>query len=58
MVRLNRIAYLIIFLSTLACAQSNYSLEDVNPNSTEFGSMVGPSYFGGKVVLHYFGSFT
>ena len=58
MLRLNQLAYLIIFLSAIAHTQSNYSLEDVNPNSTEFGSMVGPLYFGGKVVLHYFGSFT
>ena len=58
MVILNQLAYLIILLSTIAHTQSDYALEDVNPNSTEFGSMVGPSYFGGKVVLHYFGSFT
>jgi len=58
MLRLNQLAYLIIFLSAIAHTQSNYSLEDVNPNSTEFGSMVGPLYFEGKIVLHYFGSFT
>ena len=58
MIRFHQLVYLVIFFSTLACAQSSYSLEDVNPNSPEFGSMVGSSYFGGKVVLHYFGSFT
>ena len=58
MIHLRQSVYLIIFLSTLLFAQSNYSLEDVNPNSPEFGSMVGPSYYEGKVVLHYFGSFT
>jgi len=58
MVRLIQLAYLIIYLSTIAHTQSDYSLEDVNPNSTEFGSMVGPSYYEGKVILHYFGSFT
>ncbi len=58
MIYLRQLIYLIILFSTLPFAQSSYSLEDVNPNSPEFGSMVGPSYFGGKVVLHYFGSFT
>ena len=58
MIYLRQLVYLIIFLSTLPFAQNNYSLEDVNPNSPDYGSMVGPSYFGGKVVLHYFGSFT
>ena len=58
MIYLRQLVYLIILFSTLLFAQSSYSLEDVNPNSSEFGNMVGPSYFGGKVVLHYFGSFT
>ena len=49
---------LIICCWTTASAQYSYSLEDVNPNSPEYGNMVGPSYFQGKVVLHYFGAFT
>jgi hypothetical protein len=39
-------------------AQALYSLEDVNPNSITYESVIGPDYFGGKVVLHYFGAFT
>lgn len=48
----------IIYFWTTASAQYSYSLEDVNPNSPEYGNMVGPSYYQGKVVLHYFGAFT
>ena len=40
------------------CAQELYSLEDVNPNSITYESVIGPDYFEGKVVLHYFGAFT
>ncbi len=35
-----------------------YSLKDINPSSQSYGSNVGPSYFKGKVTLHYFGHFT
>ena len=39
-------------------AQALYSLEDVNPNSITYENIIGPDYFVGKVVLHYFGAFT
>lgn len=45
-----------IFSSTYS--QSLYSLEDINPNSDTYGVDVGVDYFGGKVLLHYFGAFT
>ncbi len=35
-----------------------YSIKDINPSSQSYGSNVGPSYFEGKVTLHYFGHFT
>ena len=35
-----------------------YSIKDINPSSQSYGSNVGPSYFKGKVTLHYFGHFT
>ena len=47
---------LLIYLQLYA--QAPYSLEDVNPNSMTYESVIGPDYFGGKVVLHYFGAFT
>ena len=55
----NSIYYLIILCLVIpAQSQFSYSLEDVNPNSTNYGNYVGPSYFEGRVILHYFGSFT
>ena len=39
-------------------AQSSYSLQDVNPNSENYGNFVGTSFFEGKVIMHYFGAFT
>ena len=35
-----------------------YLIEDINPSSQSYGNNVGPSYFKGKVTLHYFGHFT
>ena len=39
-------------------AQASYSLLDVNPNSENYGNIVGTSFFEGKVIMHYFGAFT
>jgi hypothetical protein len=33
----------------------DYSLEDANANSPSFGDAVGPSFYPGKITLHYFG---
>jgi len=49
---------LTLLIYPLMYAQELYSLEDVNPNSITYESVIGPDYFGGKVVLHYFGAFT
>ena len=55
-----RIKFLLhlLFLVTICFGQYEYSLEDVNPNSDNFGANVGPSYFSNKITLHYFGKFT
>ena len=47
----------LIMLSILT-GQESYSLLDQNPNSSTYGMNVGPLFFDGKVVLHYFGAFT
>ena len=47
----------LIMLSILT-GQDSYSLLDQNPNSSTHGMNVGPLFFDGKVVLHYFGAFT
>ena len=51
------ISNLLIILSVLN-SQDAYLLQDENPNSLTYGTNVGPLYFEGKVVLHYFGAFT
>ena len=50
--------YLTLFIQPILYAQELYLLEDVNPNSITYESVIGPDYFVGKVVLHYFGAFT
>ena len=50
----------ILFLAGLVGAlqsQADYSLEDINPNSTSYGDTVGTSHFENDVVIHYFGHF-
>ena len=47
----------LIMLSILT-GQDSYSLLDQNPSSSTYGMNVGPLFFDGKVVLHYFGAFT
>ena len=45
-------------LLLLGCADAqsyDYSLEDLNRASVSAGEMVGPSYFPGKITMHYFG---
>jgi len=34
---------------------SNFSLEDINPNSNSYGQSIGLSYFNGQVSSYYFG---
>ena len=53
-----RLALFIATILSSTYSQSSYSLEDINPNSNTYGADVGVDYFGGKVLLHYFGAFT
>ena len=49
-------AALLVLLASGAQAQTyDYSLEDQNSQSASAGEMVGPSYFPGKITMHYFG---
>ena len=34
---------------------SDFTLEDINPNSNSFGQSIGLSYFNGQVSSYYFG---
>ena len=34
---------------------SDFSLEDINPNSNSYGQSIGLSYFNGQVSSYYFG---
>ena len=34
---------------------SDFSLEDINPNSSSYGQSIGLSYFNGQVSSYYFG---
>lgn len=53
---LYKIPYL-AFLISLLQSQDDYSLEDINTNSTSYGDSIGISYFENNVVIHYFGHF-
>ena len=55
----NEICFFINIINSTHIVRTRlYSLEDVNPNSITYESVIGPDYFVGKVVLHYFGAFT
>tara|TARA_Y100000992_G_scaffold299111_2_gene265372 strand:+ start:301 stop:471 length:171 start_codon:yes stop_codon:yes gene_type:complete len=45
-------------LLSYALSQYDYSLENLNSTSPNFGNDVGTSYYAGHVTLHYFGHFT
>jgi hypothetical protein len=51
-----KILFFIGLVGTLQ-SQTDYSLEDINPNSTSYGDTVGTSHFENHVVIHYFGHF-
>lgn len=42
------------FLS-LATAQYNFELEDLNPNSETFGQSIGPNDYLGDICIVFFG---
>tara|TARA_B100000925_G_scaffold197011_1_gene149155 strand:+ start:111 stop:281 length:171 start_codon:yes stop_codon:yes gene_type:complete len=47
---------LIIFLLTnFLFSQSNFELEDLNPNSEFYGQVIGPADFLGEISIIFFG---
>jgi hypothetical protein len=40
---------------SVGMAQQDFSLEDLNPGSTTYGQMVGPSHYRGDVCVVFFG---
>ena len=48
----------IVYLIVPVFGQYTYELEDINPNSSTNGNIIGTNYFADKTMLHYFGSFT
>ena len=44
----------ITIISILVSQNFDYSLEDINPTSSTYGQMIGPSYFAGKSTIHIF----
>ena len=46
---------LFIFYFSSVIAQYNYTLQDINPNSSTYGEIITPSIFNNQITLHYFG---
>ena len=42
----------------LSYAQYDYTLEDINMSSDNYGNSVGTSYYADQVTLHYFGHYS
>ena len=49
---------LLIFIVSVVIGQYDYSLEDINPTSENYGVNVGTSFFENKITIHFFGHFT
>ena len=46
---------LIFFFVTSLFSQSNFELEDLNPNSEFYGQVIGPDDFLGEISIIFFG---
>ena len=46
---------LIFFFVTSLFSQSNFELEDLNPNSEFYGQVIGPADFLGEISIIFFG---
>ena len=44
-----------IFCFMFLYGQSDFNLEDLNPNSEFYGQQIGPSDFSGDICIVYFG---
>ena len=48
------IAFLFVFM-VVGLAQSDFNLEDLNPNSETYGDTIGPADYLGDICFVYFG---
>ena len=46
---------LIFFFINSLFSQSNFELEDLNPNSEFYGQVIGPADFLGEISIIFFG---
>ena len=44
-----------ILLVSFGLAQYDYTLQDINPNSSTYNELISPDTFNNQVTLHYFG---
>ena len=51
----NFLFLLIFFLANCLFSQSNFELEDLNPNSEFYGQIIGPDDFLGEISILFFG---
>ena len=47
--------WILIFFASGIYSQEPFFLEDVNPNSETYGSIIGPSLYIGEVCVIFFG---
>ena len=48
------IAFLFVFM-VVGLAQSDFNLEDLNPNSETYGDTIGPADYIGDICIVFFG---
>ena len=48
------IAFLFVFM-VVGLAQSDFNLEDLNPNSESYGDTIGPADYLGDLCIVFFG---
>ncbi len=55
-IRMSRLLVLFIFIfDNFLFSQSNFELEDLNPNSEFYGQEIGPANFLGGISIIFFG---
>jgi len=45
----------LIFLTGVLYSQGDFNLEDLNPNSSTFGQIIGPDDYLGDICIVFFG---
>ena len=54
--RMSKLFLVILLFSTSPLlSQSNFYLEDLNPNSEFYGQVIGPSFYLGDICIVFFG---